>query len=135
MGIQTISEINTVFQAGAHKGTAGVTGEIPVDYYTCAYCQLGIIGVVIVGFLTGVLFRKIENFTYRLSDKSFQHIFYYYIVFELILRSFTNGDPEAVISRVFPFICYFIMCYFLFKFRMNKSMEEKNAKKDILEHR
>lgn len=135
MGIQTISEINTVFQAGAHKGTGGVTGEIPVDYYSCAYCQLGVLGMVVIGFLTGVLFRKIDNFTCRFSDKSFQYIVYYYIVFELILRSFTNGDPEAIISRVFPFIFYTIMFYLLFKFRMNKSQEKKNAKENFLEHR
>ena len=109
LGIQTISDINTFLQSGGHKGTLGITGETPVDYYTCAYCQAGILGNIVVGYFTGKLLKKLNNIASGFNDSTLKSIFEYYIIFELILRSFTNGDPEAVITRMFPLICFIIV--------------------------
>lgn len=131
-GIRTISQMNTFAQFGAYKGSKGITGEIPMDFVSCAYCQLGLIGMAVIGYLSGVLLRKLESKLAKCSEKSVRVTIRYYIIFEVIFRSVLNGDPEAIITRLFPAICFILILKVLDKKTISaKSGIQKNKSEAI----
>lgn len=108
-GIRTVSELNTKALTGYFKGTGGVTGETPVDLLTLGYIQLGIIGVLIIGILFGKLLKYIDKKLFSIEIASFKIVIYYYIVFQVIMRTILIGDPENVVTRLFAAICFILL--------------------------
>ena len=112
LDIRYASSVNTFYQLGAFKGTRSVTGELPLDFLTCAYAQLGVAGIAVVSFVWGRLLLLLENIVESINDESYRKILFNYIAIELVFRSVLNGDPRSIVMRVFPAV-FFVFLFYL----------------------
>lgn len=109
LGIQTSSTLMTIMTFGASKGEKGVYGELPVDFLSQVYMQLGMLGVLVsaAGWcfwgcrMLGWIDKNIENEDTKIMLKC-------YVLVEYFLRSILYCDPYHIVQRMFPFIAFML---------------------------
>ena len=115
LDIHYASSVNTYYQLGAFKGTQSVTGELPLDFLTCAYAQLGAFGIAVVSFVWGKILATLDSVVEAVNDVAYKKVLFNYIAIELVFRSILNGDPKSIVMRVFPAV-FFVFLFFLGRF-------------------
>lgn len=113
LNLHSASSWNTYYLLGAFKGTGHITGEIPLDFLSCAYAQLGTLGIAVVSFFWGRFLSFLDRFVNSVNDLSYRSILFNYIAIEVVFRSVLNGDPKSIVIRLFPALV-FVFLYGVF---------------------
>lgn len=99
--IEEVSQINTSVVMGAPKGELGVTGGVPVDLITLGLMQSSVFGVVVVGFLFGVMLRFLQGFSEGIKSRGLRAIIWSYIAIRVAVFAVPYSHPLHLISGVF----------------------------------
>ena len=124
LGIKTASNINTVAWLGSAKGTNGVYGEMPIDFISLSYMQLGFFGIFILPMFFAYFYHKLFKKIDEIKDSSIKLFCKFFIFISIGVHSLFYSDPYLIISRNFGFIVFIIIYYFL-----NFMFKRKSIKK------
>lgn len=108
-GIKTASTINTILISGAAKGTGQIYGEMPVDFISLSYMQLGFIGLIVFPIAFAFLFCKVLKYSQKIVDTNVRKIVKYYIVIIMGIETIFYADPQHIVNSIFALIVFFIM--------------------------
>ncbi len=117
-GIETASMINTIAFYGFKKGEGGVTGGIPVDLLTFSYMQSSVLGIVIIGFMCGVMLLLIQKNMNQIPIKSIRNVLLGNVILNVIILTILYGDPLHIITRNFNLIIGMILLKLSFKYKL-----------------
>lgn len=114
-GLDTASMVVTYNFWGAYKGEADVKGSIPVDLLTFSYMQAHILGVIVVGFLTGVVLYGMQRLQNSIPIDSLRAVIGSNIVLNVVMMTVPYGDPYHIITRCFYLIAGLILLKFIIR--------------------
>ena len=109
MGVSTASTVNTFLVSGTVKGAQGVYGEMPVDFVSLSYMQLGVIGIFILPIVYAFLFSWIYKYSEMIQDRNTRKMLKYYIIIVGGVESVVYADPQHIMSRLFSFVILMIL--------------------------
>lgn len=113
LGISAASTLNTIAWSGAAKGTNGVYGEIPIDFVSLSYMQFGFLGIIFLPIAFAIMFYKLINIFASNGNNKFNMFFKEYIIIAVGIQSLFYADPYLIINRIFGFIVFCLIYWFL----------------------
>lgn len=127
-GITTASSDLTLLASGFRKGEGGQYGEMPIDFISLSYMQLGLIGILVIPIVYAILFAMAYKRASRIQDKNIRSVVYIYIILYIGLETIFYADPQHIIYRIFALVVFFIIDAIVSKIRLNKGENVRNAK-------
>lgn len=119
-GITTASSDLTLLASGFRKGEGGQYGEMPIDFISLSYMQLGLIGILVIPIVYAILFAMAYKRASRIQDKNIRSVVYIYIILYIGLETIFYADPQHIIYRIFALVVFFIIDAIVSKIRLNK---------------
>ena len=113
MGIKTCSSIVTAAWWGAEKGSNGVYGEMPVDFVTLSYLQLGVVGAIIVPIILAFIYHKCFLLAGKIRDDALRMFIYLFLFINVGVYSVFYCDPYLIIQRNLPLMAFAVLYAFL----------------------
>lgn len=127
-GISTASSDLTVLASGFRKGEGGQYGEMPIDFISLSYVQLGVIGILVIPIVYALLFTMTCKRVNRIKDKKIRSMVRIYVIIYIGLDTIFYADPQHIIYRIFALVVFFIIDAMVSKIRFNKGNEVRYAK-------
>jgi len=126
LGFDTASNVNTENIWGRRKGETGQTGEVPVDFVTFGYMQLGILGIVAIGILWGVILKALDRGLYQAAPSRLCAMFYSCTSMIIVAETSLYADPSHIVIRNFNFIVgYLLLAYVCWRSEMRASWRKQ----------
>ncbi|MDD6058871.1 MAG: O-antigen ligase [Ruminococcus sp.] len=116
-GITTASSDLTLLASGFRKGEGGQYGEMPIDFISLSYMQLGLIGIFVIPIVYAILFAMAYKRASRIQDKNIRSVVYIYIILYIGLETIFYADPQHIIYRIFALFVFFIIDAIVSKIR------------------
>lgn len=108
-GITTASSDLTLLASGFRKGEGGQYGEMPIDFISLSYIQLGVIGIFIIPIVYALLFSIICKRVNKVKDKKIRLMISIYVTLYIGVETIFYADPQHIIYRIFSLIIFFII--------------------------
>ncbi len=126
LNVITSSTINTIAWYGSAKGVNGVYGEMPIDFVSLSYMQLGYIGIIVLPIFFAIFYHKLFNIPNLIKDNNISQFVKYYIIISIGIHSLFYSDPYLIIKTSFGFIIFIII--YLFINKINKRFNRRYTK-------
>lgn len=96
--VENVSDVTTTLIKGAPKGTAGVSGGMPVDLLTLGLLQASVLGVLVVGFLFGLLLRFLDRLLLGVANQGVRAVFGAHIAFKIAVLGVFYAQPSLLVK-------------------------------------
>ena len=111
--ISTSSTINTIAWFGSAKGVNGIHGEMPIDFISLSYMQLGYIGIFVLPLFFAIFYHKAFKISGIIKDNDVSQFVKYYILIYIGVHSLFYADPYLIIKNNIGFIIFIIVYLFI----------------------
>jgi hypothetical protein len=116
--VELVGQVNTAVIMGAAKGTAGVTGAIPVDLLTLGLMQLHLPGVAITGLLFGAFLRGLQFILDGVPNRGVRSVFEANVALKIAVLGVFYAQPNLVVAGNIHWIAAALVIMVFLRFRI-----------------
>ena len=122
-GLTTASSDLTLLASGFRKGEGGQYGEMPIDFISLSYMQLGVIGILVIPIVYALLFSLIYIRVNKVRDKRIRSILKIYVIIYIGFETIFYADPQHIMQYSFALIVFLIIDIFISKIQISKNKD------------
>lgn len=106
IGINTASSVITAAWFGSAKGFNGITAEMPADFITISYMQLGFMGSFILPAIFALVYKILYKLSNKITENKLKTFTKIYILINIGISSIYYCDPYLIIQKSIPLLVF-----------------------------